>query len=121
RPTPAPLPADGGEGPDEQAAGHRHPGAYARTVEVGAARARVHAAALDVRVLDRVDVDRQAVGVRRPVLRPGRDRVAAVEARGVVRLARALVLRAVGVDRPQAPEWEARGVEPPKDAGDVAD
>ena len=57
---------------------------------------RHHALALEhVGVLDRVDVDRLAVGVRRPALRAGRDRVAAVERRGVVGGHRAVVAAAV--------------------------
>ena len=57
-------------------------------------------AALDVRVLDRVDVDRLAVRVHRPVLRARRDGEAAVERRRVVGSGRARVAAVEDVDRP---------------------
>ena len=77
-----------------------------------AARVVVHAAVLDVRVLDRVDVDRAAVRVLRPAA--GAGRAAAVERRRVVGLDRAEVASAVGLDRDDLPDREPRGVQAPE-------
>ena len=82
------------------------PGRWSRTVDERRARGRLHVAALDVRVLDGVHVDRLAVRVRRPVRRSGRDRVAAVERRGVVGRHRRGIAAAVRVDRLHAPDRE---------------
>ena len=84
RPAAAPLPADGRERAHKQPAPDGHPAPHARAVEVSPAGARMDAAVQEVRVLDWVDVDREAVRMRRPALRPGGDRVAAVEGGGVV-------------------------------------
>ena len=81
----------------------------------------MHAAALEVRVLDRVDVDRQPEGMHRPALRPGPNDVAAVEAGGVVVIERALVLPLVGVDRSHPPDRKALDVEPPENVHDLGD
>ena len=81
---------------------------HARAIEIGARGRVTGAAARDVRVLERVEVDRPAVGVLRPVRRAGCR--AAVEGRGVVRLDRAEVVAAIGLDRHHAPDREARGV-----------
>src|SRR5207237_2024290 len=93
---------------------------HVRAVEEGAAGPRVHTAALDVRILHRVDVDGEAVRMHRPALRPWRDRVAAVEAGRVVVLEGALVLALVRVDRPHPPDREASSVEPTENPHDVA-
>src|SRR5207247_5074608 len=61
-PTPSPLPADGCEGTHEQPAADRHPRPDPAAVEVGSPGARVDAAAFEVGILDRVDIDRGAVG-----------------------------------------------------------
>ena len=79
----------------------------------------MNAAALDVRVLDRVDVDREPVRVRRPALRARADHVAAVEAGGVVGIERALVDPVVGVNRAEPADREARQIEPAEDANNV--
>ena len=63
-----------------------HPAQVPRAVLVGPAGAMGRAAVVQVRVLDRVQVDGLAVRVLRPVRRAGR--AAAVEGRGVVRLDR---------------------------------
>src|ERR687888_336600 len=76
---------------------------------------------LEVRVLYRVDVDREAVGVARPALWPWADHVAAVEPGGVVGLERALVDPAVCIDGAQAADREARPIEPAENADDVPD
>ena len=111
-PAPAPAPADARERAHDRAAlgDHARARAHARAVEVGP-RGGVarRAVGRDVRVLDRIEVDRAAVGVLRPVRRPGR--AAAVEGRGVVGLDRAEVGAAVGLDRDHAPDREARAVE----------
>ena len=60
------------------------PGRTSAAVEVRGPGGRLHLAAFEVRVLDRVHVDRLAVGVHRPRRGPGRHRVPAVEARRVV-------------------------------------
>ena len=80
-----------------------------RAVDVPARRGVARPAARDVRVLDRVEVDRPAVGVLGPVGRAGR--AAAVEGRGVVGLDRVEVGAAIGLDRQHAADREARGVE----------
>ena len=74
-----------------------------------AAGRRVDAAGEQVGVLERIDVDRLAVGVSRPALRAGRDRVPAVERRGVVGRHRAIVAAVEGVDRLHAADREALG------------
>jgi hypothetical protein len=81
----------------------------------------MHPAALEVWVLDRVDVDREAERVHRPALRPGADHVTAVEGGRVVGGKRALVHPAVGVDGPQPANRKAGVVEAAEDAYDVAD
>ena len=75
RPGPAasPLPAGGREGLDELAARHRHSGPDVRAIEVRPAGRRVDAAGEQVRVLERIDVDRLAVGVQ-PTSASGRSR-----------------------------------------------
>src|SRR6266536_213475 len=57
-PPPAPLPTDAGEGANAQAAADRHAGANVRAIEVAVTGARVDAGTLEVRILDRVHVDR---------------------------------------------------------------
>ena len=70
---------------------------------------RDSAACADIGVLDRVDVDRQAVGVIRPVR--GAGGVAAVEGGRVVGLDRAKVAAPVSVHELHAPDREAGAVE----------
>ena len=87
RPAAAPAPADGVEGTHHGAAVDGHPGTVRRAPEIRPARSmRGRAVRGDVRVLDRVQVDRPAVGVLRPAARPLDG--AAVERRGVVGLDR---------------------------------
>ena len=97
-------------------AGDGHARAHPRAVQVRHARRVRRAAARDVRVLDRVDVDRAPVGVVRPVARARRR--TAVERRRVVGLDRAEVVAAVGVDREHAADREARVVEGAEGADD---
>ena len=111
-PPSAPPPADRVERADERAAFHGHALPHRLPGDVRAARVVVHAAVLDVRVLDRVDVDRAAVRVLRPAARAGR--AAAVERRRVVGLDRPEVAAAVGVDRDDLPDREPRGVQAPE-------
>ena len=80
---------------------------------IGAAGGRRDGRAADVGVLDRVDVDRLAVGVHRPARRAADE--AAVEAGRVVGGHRSVVVAAVGRDRPEPPDREARGPEPAED------
>ena len=96
RPASAPAPPDRVEGADEGAALVRHAGPRGDAVEVRDARAVRGASAGDVRVLDRVDVDRAPVRMLGPAAR-ALD-VAAVERGGVVGLDRAEVAAAVRVD-----------------------
>ena len=103
----------------EHAARDRHAPAVAPAVREGAARRRQHAPALEVGVLDRVDVDRLAVGVHRPAFGARRDRVTAVERRGVVGRHRAVVAAAEAGDRLHPADREPRGVETAKDDLDV--
>ena len=70
-PAPAPEPADRRERPHQHAAAHRHPGPHARAVAERGPGGRDHPHADEVRILDVVDVDRRAVGVRRPAHGPG--------------------------------------------------
>src|SRR4051794_41889520 len=80
-----------------------------RAVEV-APRPRVRSAPVrDVRILDRVDVEREAVCVLRPA--PLTGRAAAVERRRVVGLDRAVVAAAVVVDEPHPADREPAAVE----------
>src|SRR4029453_16287073 len=67
-PAPSPSPADPPEDPDDDLVRDDHPRPDVRPVEVPATPARRDVRANDVRVLDRVEVDRAAVGV----LGPGR-------------------------------------------------
>ena len=60
RPASAPAPADGAEGLDN--GGRHHPAAQPRPVQVRPARTFARPSATDVWVLDRVEVDRAAVG-----------------------------------------------------------
>ena len=80
------------------------------------ARWERRAVGVDVRVLDRVQVDRASVRVLRPAAR-ALDRTA-VESRRVVRLDRAEVAAAVGVDRHHPADREPRRVKPPEHARD---
>src|SRR6266536_5185415 len=63
----APAPPDRAEGIDDSA-GH-HPTPVPGAVAVGQARGVARLATADVRVLDRVDVDRETVRVHRPAAR----------------------------------------------------
>ncbi len=118
-PAAAPRPAARGERLHEHAPGDGHARPGARAVRERPARRRRHPCALDVRVLDRVDVDRPAVGVLRPPLRPRRLGEAAVEAGGVVGRHRGVVAAAVGVDPDHPPDREARAVEAAEHGDDV--
>src|SRR4029079_4848813 len=102
RPAAAPAPALRAECLDQHAALVRRSGLMPRAVEVRRARAVRARASADVRVLDRVDVDREAGRMGRPVARAGRG--ATVEGRGVVGLDRPEVVAAVAVDRLHPPD-----------------
>jgi hypothetical protein len=85
RPVLAPSPADGAQRQNQDAPGVCHPRADIGPVDVGGAGGGLHARArLEVGILDRVHVDGQPVGVHRPLRRPHRDGVTAVEPGGVV-------------------------------------
>src|SRR5215218_10185851 len=126
RPIAAPAPADRAERRDH---GRRdHPFPQVRAVEERPATRIANAPAAHVRVLDRVEVDRVAVGVVRPVAaaRPagarGRDRLAAVEGARDVRLVGVAAAR-VHVLELHVPDGEVQLVEAAEDArewlGDV--
>ena len=66
-PRPAPGPADRGERPGHDVAGLDHAGPDVGAVEVGAGQFGQHPGAAGVGVLERVEVDGEAAGVRRPV------------------------------------------------------
>ena len=82
------------------------PGRWSARSRNADARGRLHVAALHVGVLHGVDVDGLAVRVHRPARRPGRDRVAAVERRGVVGRHRRGIAAAERVDRFHTPDRE---------------
>src|SRR3954449_3682755 len=62
-PAAAPAPADPGEGVDDRTAGQDHAGPLPAAVAVGTGQLGEDEIALEVGVLEGVDVDRQAVGV----------------------------------------------------------
>src|SRR5450759_2494302 len=117
-PVTAPTPTDRAEGADELAAWIGHAAPDSRAVQVRAAGSvRYRAARRHVGILDWIDIDRQAVGVVRPVRGAGGR--SAVEGRGVVGLDRAEVAAAVGVDESHAPDREAGPVQLAEDADDL--
>src|SRR5512132_1628333 len=65
-PPPAPPPTDPPEGPHDDVASNEHPRTDVCSVEVPAAAARRNVRAVDVRILDRVDIDGASVGVLGP-------------------------------------------------------
>ncbi len=117
-PAAAPAPSDPVEGPDQGPALHGHARAVGRAPQIGDAGRVGGAAARDVRVLDRVDVDRAPVGVLAPAARSGHR--ATVEGGGVVGLDAREVVAAVGLDRAHAANGEAGPVELPESLHDVA-
>ena len=117
RPAASPAPPDPVECAYEGPALVRHSGTSRRTRDVRPARAVGRATARDVRVLDRVHVDRRAVGVVRPARRPLD--VATVERRRVVGLDRAEVAGAVGIDGDHPPDREPRRVEVAEDLDEL--
>src|SRR6185436_9346564 len=66
RPAPSPPPTDPPEGPDDDVTTNDHPRTDVRSVEIPAAPAGRDLGAVDVRVLDRVEIDGAAVGVLGP-------------------------------------------------------
>jgi hypothetical protein len=113
----APGPADGGEGPGDDVARFDHARAAVDPVQVGAGQLGQDEVAAPVGVLERVDVDGQAVGMGRPagLLAGG----AADEGGGVVAVPGRVGVQVGGGHRPHLLDREPGPVEPGEHRDDV--